>query len=271
MYSLQKVWDKEQAPSSFSEVSANNKNKNIITTPKLDGAAISLLYEEGHLTQATTRGDGKVGEDILEKMSLVVPTKIVYRHTVQITGEVVCLKSEENARNLVSGALHLKDMAEFKTRVEKLVFVAYATTPSIYATYLEDMHALDKMSFNTVTFNRRLWDDYPQDGEVVRINDNAQYEALGHTAKHPRGAYARKLTSDVDIKEAKLLEVIWQVGKSGKITPVAVFENVVIDDANINRATLHNAGFLEDLDLYTGDILLITRSGGIIPKVLGKL
>jgi DNA ligase (NAD+) len=263
MYSLQKVFDDDQPPSSF------NGFSDIIKTPKLDGAAISLLFEGGFLTQATTRGDGVIGEDILEKMCLLVPTKININSTIQITGEVVCKKTEENARNLVSGALHLKDIEEFKTRVPKLHFVAYNVVPNMYDTYENDMTELYLRRFETV-LNSQL-EDFPQDGEVYRLNNNSAYGDLGFTAKHPRGAYARKLTSDVEIKEAELLEVIWQVGKSGKVTPVAIFENVVIDDANINRATLHNAGFLEDLDLSIGDILLITRSGGIIPKVLGKI
>ena len=83
--------------------------------------------------------------------------------------------------------------------------------------------------------------------------------------------YALKLKSDVVVVPSTLREVVWQVGKGGKVTPVAIFDEVEIEDAKITRATLHNAGFVKDLDLHIGDDLLITRSGGVIPKILGKL
>ena len=132
------------------------------------------------------------------------------------------------------------------------------------------MGLLQKEGFNTV-LNIPEEHKYPTDGVVYRLDSNEEFSKLGHTSKHPRGAYARKLSSDVEIKETKLLEVVWQVGSSGKVTPVANFEEVVIDDAKITRATLHNPGFIEDMDLSIGDTLLVTRSGGVIPKVLGKL
>lgn len=261
MYSLQKVFDEEPSPIEGMQV----------TSPKLDGAAISLYYgKNGVLVQGITRGDGIEGEDITDKVYLLpnVPRKIDLQN-VQISGEIVVPKDIENARNYASGALHLKSANEFKQRARYMKFIAYAITPYINKQYIEDLQLLTNQGFATIL------DDglnaYRQDGTVYRLNDNKAYEAAGYTAKHPRGAYARKQSSDVEIKETILQEVIWQVGRSGKITPVALFDEIVIDDAKINRATLNNVGFLEEMQLEIGDTILVTRSGGIIPKVLGKL
>jgi DNA ligase (NAD+) len=132
------------------------------------------------------------------------------------------------------------------------------------------MEGLEMEKFITILDGKYCRDFFPTDGQVTRLNDNATYKELGYTAKHPRGAYARKLRSDVAIEETVLLDVLWQVGRTGAVTPVAIFEDIVIDDAVINRATLHNAGFLQNMQLEIGDLILVTRSGGIIPKVLGK-
>ncbi len=263
MYSLQKFYEEDNdAPI----LEGGN-----VYSPKLDGAAISLVYNYGILIQAATRGDGAFGEDIFDKVQLIpsIPKKIGDRGWLQITGEIVAPLTITNARNYASGALHLKDITEFKSRAEVLAFYAYGIQPYRNTTYLEDMEYLDFNNFRTVVFTDSY--DYPKDGQVVRILDNKIYEDLGFTAKHPRGAYALKRRSDVAVLETKLTDVIWQVGKGGKVTPIAIFNSINIDGANINRATLHNPSFIEKMDLHIGDIILVTRSGGIIPKVIGKV
>ena len=266
MYSLTKVYDDEPAPSSI-------KGK-VVKSCKLDGNAISLLYKDGTLVQAITRGDGEVGEDITEKAYYFVPTKLANqdKSLIQIDGEVVCPKSIENARNYVSGALHTKDIDEYREKAEKLTFVAYSIRSNIkpYPTYIEDMHYLESVGFTTI-LQSGLEDQFNTDGSVYRIDDNATYYSLGYTSKHPRGAYARKQSSDVAIVETELTGCRWQVGRTGKVTPVAEFEPVVIDDATCIQATLHNVGFIEDMQLSVGDKILVTRAGGIIPRVLGKV
>jgi len=189
--------------------------------------------------------------------------------TVQITGEVVCDKNIENARNYAAGSLRLKNPNEFKERVKQLNFIAYGLQPYCRDTFTKDMQLLEDNRFFTV-FANDLEDQYRTDGEVYRLDNNDLFSSLGYTAKHPRGAYARKQKSDVAIEETVLLEVIWQVGRTGQVTPVAIFEEIVIDDAKITRATLHNVGFIEEMGLELGDTILVTRAGGIIPKVLGR-
>ena len=265
MYSLQKVYDEEPMPSSM------QGRDQIVETDKLDGAAISLHYVDGVLVQALTRGDGIEGEDITDKAYHLVPTTSYVKTEHQVDGEVVCDKDIENARNYASGALHLKDIEEFKSeRLPHLTFMAYGLKPSMNETYYEDMGILVSCGITTV-LSPGFEDKFRTDGLVYRLNDNEHYKELGYTSKHPRGAFARKKSSDVAIEETVLLECKWQVGRTGKVTPVAIFESIVIDDANITQATLHNPGFIEEMDLDIGDTILVTRAGGIIPRVLGKL
>lgn len=263
MYSLRKIFDDEETkPDAILE--------NPIKTPKLDGAAIELVYADGQLVEAASRGDGIIGEDILNNMLLLpsIPNAILESKIIQITGEVVAPKTIKNARNYAAGAINLKDPGEFLSR--DLTFIAYGIKGlTLGGHYVNDMKSLQTWGFKTVLDCD--WDEFPQDGIVYRENDNRIFESLGYTSKHPRGAFAYKKRSDVKIVETKLLDVVWQIGKGRKVTPVAHFEPIVIDDATINKATLHNAGFVEDLDLSLGDTLLVTRSGGVIPKVVGKL
>lgn len=262
MFSLKKVYDDEKYNIDFISKS--------IETPKLDGAAIELVYVHGELITASTRGDGIYGEDIFDKaliMSSIPNTINVSQELLQVTGEVVADISIENSRNYAAGALNLKDLEDFKKR--NIFFIAYGVFPQIDSTYKSDMAYLLLEGFKVVT--ECLWETVKQDGVVIRCNSNKEFYDLGYTSRHPRGAYAIKNRSDVATEITELLDVVWQVGPSGKVTPVAIFEEVVIDDAKITRATLHNAGFIEELDLEIGNMLLITRSGGVIPKVVGKV
>lgn len=263
MYSLKKVFDDDESPIKEGEQ---------ISSPKLDGTAISLQYEKGILVSGITRGDGIEGEDITAKVYNIssIPNRLEDETNRQITGEIVCPKDIENARNYASGKLHLKDIEEFKAHAKNLNFIAYGIYPYYEQDYTKDMEYLGNIGFNTVLSNIDFKSKYRTDGTVFRVNSNTLYDKLGFTSKHPRGAYARKLSSDVEIKKTVLLDVNWQVGRTGQITPVAIFDEIEIDDAKINRATLHNPGFIKMHNLEIGDIILVTRSGGIIPKVLGK-
>lgn len=267
MYSLAKKFDDEESPLP--------NQLDTVDSPKLDGAAIALTYEGGILVQAATRGDGIEGEDITANAYFIetIPNTIANTDLIQITGEIVCSKEIENARNFASGAVRTQDLDKFKEeKAIHLVFIAYGRQPFQYTTYLEDMEALETCyGFLTILDGDYCRGFFRTDGMVHRVNDNEIFYDLGYTAKHPKGAYARKLSSDVAIEETILREVIWQVGRTRKITPVALFDAVSIDDATINRATLNNVGFIEDMGLEIGDTILVTRSGGIIPKVLGKV
>ena len=262
MYSLQKFYEDEGQNRPLEGI------RDVVTSVKLDGAAISILYVDGNLTRGLTRGDGLEGQIITDKLlaTNMVPHTIPYRGVVQITGEVVAPINIENSRNYAAGALNLKDLNEFRSRA--LSFFAYGISPALSETYRADLKLAQSWGFGVITEDN-LDKIFPCDGVVFRVNDNKTFYDLGFTAKHPRGAYAKKQRAAH--VETTLLDVEWQVGKSGKVTPVAILEPVYIGDALVSRATLNNPGFIEMLDLQIGDRVAIIRSGEIIPCILHKV
>lgn len=256
MYSLAKVYPGEALPFS-----------NGIRTVKLDGAAISLLYVSGVLTLGLTRGDGIRGQDITSLVKLLnIPTSIETKlPLIQITGEVVAPSTIKNARNYVAGALNLKSKEEFLER--DLTFYAYGVQPYIYATFEESMQQLESWTFSTV-FTSDV-SRYPTDGFVVRMNSNKAFENAGYTSHHPRGAYALKEQKEGVI--TTLEKVIWNVGRSGVVSPVGLLTPVDIDGATVSRATLHNMKYIEALGLEEGCTVKVIRSGDIIPRIIERL
>ena len=270
MYSLDKVYPGrgDEYPIPLSKC---------IKTPKLDGCAISVLYVNHNMEHGNTRGDGITSPTLFQDWklrALGLSECLTQGEIVQVTGEVVTTKSVPNMRNYASGAMQLDSEEEFKQRVEEggLIFVAYGVQAmsrgqGMYETYTLDMEWLGTEGFDVVTQSN--WDECPQDGIVYRLNDNREFNAAGFTHKHPKGAFAVK--EDEEAVETVLLEVVWSTGKTGKVTPTAIFEEIVIDGAKISRATLNNAGYLEAMGLEVGDTIQVIRAGGIIPKIIGKL
>ena len=256
MYSLQKYFSLEDAGPLVPEY---------ISSPKLDGAAVSILYVSGQYAMGLTRGDGKMGRDITDKLAHLVPDTIGLDGIVQITGEVVAPAHIPNARNYASGALNLKDMKEFATR--EIDFVAYDMTPTPFIYLRSSFVGLRRMGFTTVIDVG--YSLYPTDGIVYRINDNEKFAELGYTAHHPRGAFALKEVKSGVV--TKLLNVEWQVGKSGVVSPVAILEPVQIGDATVSRATLHNIEYIRSLGLELGCEVEVIRSGEIIPRIVRRV
>lgn len=262
MYSLQKYYE-DEGVKPLAGIS------NITTTPKLDGAAISLLYVDGNLAMALTRGDGTEGTDITDKIIArknLVPLTVHRTDTHQVIGEVVAPKEIANARNYAAGALNLKDPEEFKTRA--ISFYAYGVYPSLANTFVRDMTYLDELGFETIYAND-LHNIYPCDGLVFRVNDNSLFDQMGYTSKHPRGAYAKKERAEAI--ETEILSVEWSVGKSGKVTPVAILRPIMIGDKLVSRATLNNPGFIEMLGLCIGDTVGVILGGEVIPCITHKV
>jgi NAD-dependent DNA ligase len=261
MYSLQKYYEDEGTR-------PLENIRDVATSIKLDGAALSLLYVDGHLVRVLTRGDGVEGQIVTDKFlgNPIVPQKVPFPGVYQITGEIVAPVNIENARNYAAGALNLKDVAEFRSRA--LSFFAYGVQPSLSDTFDEDLNLLRIAGFGVIN-EPDLDKIFPCDGVVFRVNDNKTFYDMGYTSKHPRGAYAKKQRAEH--VETTLLSVEWQVGKSGKVTPVAILEPVLVGDALVSRATLNNPGFIEMLDLRIGDRVAVIRAGEIIPCILHKV
>ena len=259
MYSLQKCFDLDKAPLDVTSC---------VCSPKLDGAAVSLLYVNGALQLALTRGDGIQGRDITDKMRTLVPSEIRDSRLIQITGEVVAPSSIPNSRNFAAGSLGLKGeegLLEFQTR--PLVFVAYDATPELSEQYSGALRRLERHGFNVV--DRFDTSGYPTDGLVYRLNDNLKYSHLGHTSKHPRGAFALK--EQAQGVATTLIDVVWQLGKSGVVSPVAILDPIEIGGATVSRATLHNIEYIRDLDLEIGCGVEVIRSGEIIPPIVRRV
>jgi DNA ligase (NAD+) len=250
-----------------------------VTLPidKLDGAADSLVYNKGLLIRATRRGNRKEGIDITKNVRLLktVPWEIDTKSLCQIDGEVVAPSSIRNARNYASGALNLKDVEEFKERRPYLSFVVHDIRPDACCGHYinppkfwsSKMDFCDSLGFHTdLTFDAT---DYPTDGKVFRLDNLQEWEEEGFTSHHPRGSIALKEQKEGVV--TKLLDVVWQTGKSGVVTPVAELEPVMIGDAQVSRATLHNMQYIEELGLEIGCSVEVIRSGEIIPRIVRRV
>ena len=260
MYSLQKHYDEDGEPPLPLHL--------CVKTPKLDGAAANLLYIDGKFVRASTRGDGVKGKDITDKLRLLVPEYInAHFSVVQIIGEVVGDKAIENSRNQVSGALNVKELSDFEEKMHLLGinFVAYSISESLNTLYGEDLQQLEHAGFSTVAGK---CSNFPTDGTVYRLSRNSEFTKAGFTAKHPRGAFAWKEKQKPVV--TTLLGVDWQVGKSGKVTPVALLEPVIVGGALVSRATLNNMAFIENLGLEINCQVEVIRAGEIIPEIVGR-
>lgn len=264
MYSLQKVHYGEEANAPVLE--------NPICTVKVDGAAIALTYIRNdnifELYRILTRGDGKKGLDVTAKLRHLVPNSIQLPSKdvlVQVNAELAAPKSIENARNYAAGAMNLKNVEEVKTR--DLAVLVYDCQPHITDSYLNALELLESAGFKTI--ESRDIDLYPTDGEVFRESSYAKFTAAGYTAKYPRAAYALK-PKPIAVT-TKLIDVEWQVGRTGVVSPVAILEPVSVGDAMVSRATLHNMEYIRGLGLEIGCRVEIIRSGEIIPRLVGRV
>ncbi len=270
---------------------------------KIDGVALSLIYENGLLTRGVTRGNGTQGEDITPNVKTIKSIPIRLGNPVpycEIRGEVYLdhntfdainvqrEKNEENPfanpRNATSGSLKLQDAQQVAER--RLSFFAYSfRSPNIQlSTHGENLSYLERLSL-PVNTNRALcnniddiiaqareWEEerqkleYDIDGIVIKVNSIAQQNKLGATSKSPRWAISFKYSAEQ--AETVLKRITLQVGRTGVITPVANLEPVQLAGTTVSRATLHNAEELERKDIREGDTVILEKGGDVIPKVV---
>ena len=257
LYSLRKVYEKSEIEP-FMDV----------RTPKIDGTNLTLIYKNGKLHLALTRGNGDRGDDVTSLAAEIsnLPNRITTDHAqVVINGECVTDNDVDNFRNYVSGALGLKSPFEFRQR--NIQFIAHDIL-SWNMNYLKKIEVLKNMGFFNV-MDDEAW-EYPCDGIVYRCNDWRKCRELGYTSKYPRFAVALK-TREIETAETILQEVLWTVGRTGVVAPTAVVKPVILDDATISRVTLHNIEQIENHNLGLGDRIEIERAGGVIPKFLRVL
>lgn len=254
---------------------------NYIESPKLDGCAVDCLYINGQFIQGVTRGDGIKGRDITQNLKQLVPAFVSNSAPImQITGEVVVTKSVKNARNYASGAMNLDSVQDFSSRVAEggLMFIAYnvqtAEKECFSHAFRLDMQYLEEQGFYTILSDtvKKAVDNGTilTDGLVYRLKSNNDYFEAGFTHKFPKGAFAVK--EDDEGEWTTITDVIWQVGASGKVTPVCIVEPVKLEDANITRVTLNNVDYMSAMGItHVGQKVRVIRAGGIIPKIVEAL
>lgn len=278
-------------------------NPELFVDIKMDGLACALIYEDGLLKQAVTRGDGKVGEDVTMNVRTIqnVPLRIPSNKYTEVRGEIVIFKADfdqlnlarkkrgeapfANPRNLAAGSIRQLDPRLAASR--PLKFVAYdlvvPDTPTHDATYRElrrlgfrisseqqvFKNLAETMRFINTLSTRRLSLPFNTDGAVIKINDRAVYQQLGIVGKTPRGAVAFKYPAEETTTVVE--DIVISIGRTGAATPVAVFEPVSLAGTTVRHASLHNADEIKRLDLRVGDTVVIFKAGDIIPQVKNVL
>ena len=304
MLSLQDVFSKEDVYHFVEEMQAQLENPEFVVEYKIDGLSMSLRYENGNLVMAETRGDGiNFGEDVTANAKVIkdVKTKLadapeyleirgeVYMKNaafdkVNETQELLGKKTFANPRNCAAGTLRQLDSSITKERdLSLFIFNIQQVRGREFATHTEGYEYLKSQGITVIDDYKicrtaeEVWAaicaigenrgnlGYDIDGAVVKINRYADRERLGATSKVPRWAVAYKYPPEE--KEAKLLDIELSVGRTGRITPTAVFELVRLCGTSVSRATLHNQDFIDDLDIGIGDTIVVYKSGEIIPKV----
>lgn len=269
---------------------------------KFDGLTINLTYRNGELVQGATRGNGTIGEGILEQLKTIksIPLIIDYQDTIEVQGEgLMPLSSLEeynktaveplkNARNAAAGALRNLDPKvtekrkltaffynvgyiegkSFDNHLEMLEFLRLNKFP-IYP-YVRSFNTIEALieEIESIKENRSKL-DILTDGMVIKINDVRTREVLGYTNKFPRWAVAYKF--EAEEISTRLLEVVWNVGRSAKVTPTAILEPVDIGGVTVKRATLNNYDDIERKGVRLNSRVLIRRSNDVIPEILGTL
>ena len=270
---------------------------------KIDGLSVSLLYEDGKLVRAATRGDGTTGEDITHnaKTIKVIPLKLKEKVNIEVRGEIfmnketlVKLNEErkkhnqpllQNCRNAAAGSIRQLDSKVAASR--KLDnFIYHLPNPLDYNlhTHAEAIDYMTRLGFKTNPNNRLVKNisevieyieekakqrptlPYDIDGIVIKVNSIEQQQKLGYTAKYPKWATAYKFPAEEVL--TKLTDIIFTVGRTGQITPNAVLEPVIVAGSTISRATLHNEDYVKEKDLKIGDIVSIRKAGDVIPEVV---
>jgi len=281
----------------------NNKsiNSELIVEPKYDGLSLNLIYNNGRLEKALTRGDGEIGENITNNALVVnnVIKNIHYKGTIEIRGEVLMLKSVfnkineknkifANPRNAATGSL--RQLNPEITKQRNLVFIPWdiGYTDVSFKTLEDKILFIKKQGFkisNYIKINpikeeiekayeliKKDRNEIPMDGIVIKINDIDLINKLGYNNKYPRWSIAYKFPYEE--KATTIKDIKFQLGRTGKITPVAIIEPVKIDGTIITKVTLHNLKEIERLNINKGSKVIVIKSGGIIPKitkVLNKL
>ena len=305
--SLQDVFSKEEVYSFVERMQEELAELEVVVEKKIDGLSIVLRYYDGELKEAITRGDGEIGESVYENaleiktIPRTIPEKLPY---LEVRGEVYMSaesferanekqlekggKVYQNRRNSAAGTMRQLDSSivrerdldifvfnleiaegrEFFTHAETLLWMeeqGFAVSPDF-----RTVKTADQVWEAVEEIGRTRWDmSYGLDGAVVKVNSLRQRRELGMTSKVPRWAVAFKYPPEQ--KETVLEDIIVQVGRTGRITPLALLAPVRLAETTVSKATLHNQDYIDEKDIRIGDTVLVQKAGDIIPEVLSVI
>ena len=304
MLSLQDVFSREEIEAFVHDIEGRMENPVFVVEEKIDGLSLALRYENGTLSRAITRGDGVVqGEDVTENAKVIKDVVQKLKEPLpyfEVRGEVYMTKAAfeavnerrqllglklfANPRNCAAGTLRQLDSRITKERgLSLFVFNLQAVRGKEFQTHVEAYDFMKRQgikvihAYHVCRTAEEVWDaieqigasrgdlPYDIDGAVVKLNDFSQRESLGATSKAPRWAIAYKYPPEE--KESVVRSITLSVGRTGRITPTATFDPIRLCGTTVERATLHNQDFIDDLDVRVGDTVVVYKSGEIIPKI----
>lgn len=303
MESLSDVFSHEEVISFISRMNESVREPVFSVEPKIDGLSVSLEYENGVFVRGSTRGDGTVGEDVTENLATItsipkaIPSEIA---RLEVRGEVFMPRKSfaelvsaqdadgitpfKNPRNAAAGSLRQKDPEVTRRRKLDIFIFNVQSTSEPLSGHTESLDWLKSIGFNVIPSYVRCSTaeevldeierigrirselEYDTDGAVIKLNDFEQRALLGSTIKVPRWAIAYKYPAE--IKPTKLIDIEVTVGRTGVLTPTAVFAPVQLGGTTVSRASLHNQDFIDALDIRIGDTVEVRKAGEIIPEVI---
>ena len=306
MASLQDVFSFEQVAAFVQRVRETADEPFFTVEPKIDGLSVSLEYENGVLTRGSTRGDGFVGENVTANLKTVhsIPLRLHGAPSVlEVRGEVYMPRASferlaaqqeaageevfKNPRNAAAGSLRQKDSAVTASRrLDIFVFNMQRVEGETFTAHSETIDRMTALGFPTIPYVRCPADaevicaeiekigamrgtlPYDIDGVVIKTDSLSQRETLGATAKYPKWAIAYKFPPEEKLTRLRSIEI--QVGRTGALTPVAVFDPISLAGTSVSRAVLHNRQFIAEKDIRVGDMIRVRKAGDIIPEVLSS-
>lgn len=303
MFSIADVFNEAEIVAFDERIRKEFPNPSYVCELKIDGLAVSLTYEKGIFKSAATRGNGTIGEDITHNVKTIktIPLRLTEPVDIELRGEIYMPKKSfeklneerakngeplfQNPRNAAAGSIRQLDSSIAKSR--NLDAFLYHVPETKRQTHYETLMDLKHLGF-IVNPNIRLvhnvneileyieeWTEkrdslpYEIDGIVIKVNDIHMQKELGNTAKYPKWVIAYKFPAE-EVK-SKLTDIVCTVGRTGLITPNAVFEPIKIMGSTVRRATLHNREYIKEKNLLIGDTILVRKAGDVIPEVVGPV
>ncbi|MDE6004618.1 MAG: NAD-dependent DNA ligase LigA [Oscillospiraceae bacterium] len=307
MQSLQDVFDFAQVSNFVTRCQENFPNAVFSVEPKIDGLSVSLEYHDGKFILGSTRGDGFTGEDVTENLKTIRTIPLVLKNSLpllEVRGEVYMpreqfyklVKQQEeneeqvfkNPRNAAAGSLRQKySHITAKRKLDILIFNLQRCEGKIFETHDESLKFLEQSGFHVISGRsichtadeiiqaiQVIGDSrqdlaYDIDGVVIKINNLEQREIIGGTSKTPKWAIAYKFPPEE--KETILREIEVNVGRTGALTPVAIFDKIMLAGTSVSRAVLHNQDFITEKNICIGDKIIVRKAGDIIPEVVKSI